>query len=138
MADTGQQEVGPCLLTLTDSAAAQKTVTDDDFLDALQKQQMKLEDNNGLLAEKLVRIEENLRTQEERQRELERVRQEENQQRWRSLCFLIFNQRTAKPWVTSYYKNIPMHIYCLPIESVKHQLRKKKKKKKKKEEKECN
>ncbi|KAK2832556.1 hypothetical protein Q7C36_016018 [Tachysurus vachellii] len=136
MADTGQQEVGPCLLPLTDSSAAQKTVTDDDFLDALQKQQMKLEDNNGLLAE-LVRIEENLRTQEERQRELERVRQEENHQRWRSLCFLILNQRTAKPWVTSYYKNIPMHIYCLPIESVKHQLRKKKKKKKKKE-KECN
>ncbi|KAK3518202.1 hypothetical protein QTP70_033895, partial [Hemibagrus guttatus] len=137
-ADTGQQEVSPCLLPLTDSAAAQKTVTEDDFLDALQKQQMKLEDNKGLLAEQLVRIEQDLRervrVQEERERELERVRQEENRQRWRSLCFLILNQRTAKPWVTSYYKNIPMHIYCLPIERVQHR----KKKKKKKKEKECN
>lgn len=56
------------------------------------------------VCEKLVRIEENLRTQEERQRELERVRQEENQQRWRSLCFLIFNQRTAK------YEHFIRHI----------------------------
>ncbi|KAF4079463.1 hypothetical protein AMELA_G00178330 [Ameiurus melas] len=99
MEDTGHQDVSPCLFPLTDSTAAQKMLTEDAFQDAQQKQQMKLEDNNCLLAE-LIHIEqdlrEKLRIQEERQRELERKRQEDNRQRWRSLCFLILNQRTAK------------------------------------------
>ncbi|KAB5542063.1 hypothetical protein PHYPO_G00087140 [Pangasianodon hypophthalmus] len=99
MEDTGQPDVSPCLFPLTASAAAQKAVTEDAFLDALQKQQMKLEDSNCLLAE-LARIEQDLRErlhiQEERRRELERVRQEENRLRWRNLCFLILNQRTTK------------------------------------------
>ncbi|XP_046728541.1 uncharacterized protein LOC124400811 [Silurus meridionalis] len=121
----------------SDSAAGQRTVSEDkDFQDAPHKQQMK-PDDNCLLAE-LVRIEQDLREkariEEERRREEERVRQKENRKRWRSLCFLVLNQRTAKPWVTSYYTNIPMHIYCLPIESANQQPWKRKKKKKK----ECN
>ncbi|TSP25376.1 hypothetical protein Baya_9601 [Bagarius yarrelli] len=84
---------------LNAAAAHQKAVTEDDFLHALQKQQVKLENNNGLLAE-LVRIEQDMREklqlQEERQQELKSVREEENRQRWRNLSFLILNQRTAK------------------------------------------
>ncbi|KAL1250835.1 hypothetical protein QQF64_018631 [Cirrhinus molitorella] len=79
----------------------------------------------------LARIEQDLKDtiqrEEKRQQELDQVRREENRIRWRSLLFLSLNQRTAKPWVTSYYKNIPMHIYCLPIETVVRNQNKKKK-----------
>lgn len=98
-------------------------------------------------------LKESIRREELRQRELDLVRREENRIRWRSLSFLSLNQRTTKyeppkkrcqssfkkkclltfislfhvrPWVTSYYKNIPMHIYCLPIETVAHKQQNKK------------
>ncbi|XP_077057905.1 uncharacterized protein LOC143710699 [Siphateles boraxobius] len=95
--------------------------TEEPSADILYEQQRKAEDQICLL-EALARIEqdlkESIRREEKRQQELNQVRQEENRIRWRSLSFLSLNQRTAKPWVTSYYKNIPMHIYCLPIETV--------------------
>nr|XP_046192751.1 espin-like [Oncorhynchus gorbuscha] len=100
----------------------------------LQEHQSKVEDNKRLL-EELARMEEELidRLQREvaRQRELNVLRQEDNRLRWRTLCFLQLNQRLKKPVVTSYYKNIPMHIYCLPIQTVGKGNSNKKKKKKK-------
>ncbi|TRZ01104.1 hypothetical protein DNTS_007831 [Danionella cerebrum] len=87
----------------------------------LQKKQRQIEEQRSLL-EELARIEqdlkESIRREEKRQQELDQVRREENRIHWGSLTFLSLNQRTAKPWVTSYYKNIPMHIYCLPIDTV--------------------
>ncbi|KAL7827733.1 hypothetical protein AOLI_G00308850 [Acnodon oligacanthus] len=124
-----EKDASSGLLPPISCAADQKPNREDPLRDTLHEQHRTLEDNTCLLVE-LARIEqelrESLRREEERQQELERIRQEENRQRWRSLCFLSLNQRTAKPWVTSYYKNIPMHIYCLPIEAVAQRQKKKK------------
>ncbi|KAK6488320.1 hypothetical protein HHUSO_G9716 [Huso huso] len=71
-----------------------------------------------LLAE-LTRFEEEIRArswkERERQEALQRKRFEENQERWKSLHNITLSQRLNKPWVFSFFTNIPMHIYCQPI-----------------------
>ncbi|XP_076860634.1 uncharacterized protein LOC143513804 [Brachyhypopomus gauderio] len=122
------REEGPCLLPPINCGVTRTAAREDPILAATHEQQEKLKDNRCLLAE-LVRIEQELREtlhrEEHRQQQMDKRRREENQQRWESLCFLSLNQRTAKPWVTSYYRNIPMHIYCLPIETVVQRKRRK-------------
>ncbi|KAM6962128.1 uncharacterized protein LKV04_021006 [Tautogolabrus adspersus] len=87
---------------------------------ALYEQQRKLEDNRSLL-EELGRIEaelrESLRLDVERQREAEFLRQQENKLLRTNLCYLSLGQRVAKPWVSSYFRKFPMHIYCLPVQA---------------------
>ncbi|CAK6974525.1 uncharacterized protein LOC126385844 isoform X2 [Scomber scombrus] len=89
----------------------------------LYEQQRKLEDNRSLL-EELSRIEaelrESLRLDMERQQEAEFLRQQEKEQLWQNLCYLSLNQRVTKPWVSSYFRKFPMHIYCLPVQSANH------------------
>ncbi|KAK6292362.1 hypothetical protein J4Q44_G00369460 [Coregonus suidteri] len=113
------KEERPCIFPPINPAALSKEREDPAQL-ALQEHQRKVDDNKYLLV--LTRIEEelrdSLRREVERQREINVIRQEENRLRWRTLCFLQLNQRLKKPVVTSYYKNIPMHIYCLPIQTV--------------------
>uniref|UniRef100_UPI0037E70BE0 myelin regulatory factor-like protein n=1 Tax=Semicossyphus pulcher TaxID=241346 RepID=UPI0037E70BE0 len=88
----------------------------------LHEQQGKLEDNRSLL-EELGRIEaelrESLRLDVERQREAEFLRQQENKLQRTNLCYLSLSQRVAKPWVNSYFRKFPMHIYCLPVQAAK-------------------
>ncbi|KAG5267450.1 hypothetical protein AALO_G00221860 [Alosa alosa] len=128
----GPKDVRECVFPPINLSQSQRGEKDDHAVLMLYEQQRKLEDNRCLLAE-LARIEQELREslqrEEEKQRALDKVRQEENRLRWKNLCFLSLNQRTAKPWVNSYYKNIPMHIYCLPIKSLAHKNSKMKRKK---------
>ncbi|KAM9705771.1 uncharacterized protein ACNS7B_001863 [Menidia menidia] len=90
---------------------------------AVCDQQQKLEENRSLL-EELTHIEaelrESLRLDEERQQESQFLRQQGNQLLWQSLCFLSLSQRVAKPWVSSYFRTFPMHIYCLPVQHAGH------------------
>lgn len=112
----------------------QRRETPDPATLALYEQQRKRED--GKLLDELARIEydlrDGLRRDVERQRALDTIRMEENRISWSSLCYLTLNQRVRKAFSASYYKNIPMHIYCLPIQSVAHKPNKKKKKKERK------
>ncbi|XP_057710467.1 epidermal growth factor receptor kinase substrate 8a isoform X10 [Corythoichthys intestinalis] len=40
-----------------------------------------------------------------------------SEERRRNLGFLRLGQRLARPWVSSYFRQFPMHIYCLPARS---------------------
>ncbi|KAL6116561.1 uncharacterized protein ACO6RY_14549 [Pungitius sinensis] len=88
-------------------------------LPSLSQQQKKLEDNRTLL-EELGRIEvklrESVRPDIEQQREAEILRRHENNLLRTHLCYLSLGQRVAKPWVSSYFRKFPMHIYCLPVQ----------------------
>ncbi|XP_078021430.1 uncharacterized protein LOC144461777 [Epinephelus lanceolatus] len=90
---------------------------------ALYEQRRKLEDNRSLL-EELGRIEaelrESVRLDLERQQEAEFLRQQENILLRTNLCYLSLSQRVAKPWVSSYFRKFPMHIYCLPVQAANH------------------
>ncbi|KAM4523914.1 uncharacterized protein V3H82_002017 [Fundulus diaphanus] len=90
---------------------------------AVYDQQRKLEKNRTLL-EELTVIEAELRESQcvdvVRQQEAEFIRQEENKLLWQNLYFLSLSQRVAKPWVSSYFRKFPMHIYCLPVQSPCH------------------
>ncbi|KAM4711810.1 uncharacterized protein FYW61_020913 isoform 1-T1 [Anableps anableps] len=90
---------------------------------AAYDQERKLEKNRTLL-EELTHIEadlrESLHVDVARQQEAEFLRQQENKLLWQNLCFLSLSQRVAKPWVSSYFRKIPMHIYCLPVQSPCH------------------
>ncbi|CAJ1054285.1 uncharacterized protein LOC126385844 isoform X2 [Xyrichtys novacula] len=85
--------------------------------------QEKLENNRTLL-EELSRIEaelrESVRLDVERQQEAEFLRQQENNLLRADLCYLSLSQRVARPWVSSYFRNFPMHIYCLPVTATNH------------------
>ncbi|KAK2859216.1 hypothetical protein Q5P01_003836 [Channa striata] len=85
----------------------------------LHEQRRSLEDNNSLLGE-LGRIEAEIRLNVERQQEAESHRQRENKLLWQSLLYLSLSQRVTKPWISSYFRMFPMHIYCLPIQTVNH------------------
>ncbi|KAM4676034.1 uncharacterized protein O3C94_008676 [Discoglossus pictus] len=65
--------------------------------------------------EELSRLEEERRKWEEKELQEEYLRKEENRDRWRDLQYLSFSQCLSKPWVSSYFKTIPMRIYCLPM-----------------------
>ncbi|MEQ2287433.1 hypothetical protein AMECASPLE_012470 [Ameca splendens] len=90
---------------------------------AVYDQQRKLEKNRTLL-EELTHVEaelrESLHVDEARRQAAEFLRQQENKLLWQNLCFLSLSQRVAKPWVSSYFRKFPMHIYCLPIQSPCH------------------
>ncbi|AWO98287.1 putative myelin regulatory factor-like [Scophthalmus maximus] len=87
---------------------------------SLYEQQRKVDENESLL-EELSRIEaelrETLRLDVERQREDEFLRQQENKLMWQNLSHLSLSQRVAKPWVSSYFRKFPLHIYCLPVQA---------------------
>ncbi|KAE8281091.1 hypothetical protein D5F01_LYC20063 [Larimichthys crocea] len=93
---------------------------------ALYEHRSSLEENRSLL-EELGRIEaelrESMRLDVERQQEAEFLRQQENQLLRTNLCYLSLSQRVAKPWVSSYFRRFPMHIYCLPVQAVNHKTR---------------
>ncbi|KAM8740377.1 uncharacterized protein AB9X84_020246 [Acanthopagrus schlegelii] len=93
---------------------------------AQYEQQRKVEDNRSLL-EELSRIEaelrQSVRLDVERQQEAEFLRQQENKQLRTHLCYLSLSQRVAKPWVSSYFRKFPMHIYCLPVQAANHRAR---------------
>ncbi|XP_076732275.1 uncharacterized protein LOC143413332 [Maylandia zebra] len=97
----------------------ERSPSDDPSSLPLGSQQEKLEDNRSLL-EELAHIEKELRESqqldEERQREAEFLRQQQNKLLWQNLCYLSLSQRITKPWVSSYFKTFPMHIYCLPVQ----------------------
>ncbi|KAM4570170.1 uncharacterized protein PAE49_009380 [Odontesthes bonariensis] len=86
--------------------------------------QQKKPDENRSLLEELAHIEaelrESLRLDEERQQKAEFLRQHENKLLWQNLCYLSLSQRVAKPWVSSYFRRFPMHIYCLPVQDASH------------------
>ncbi|KAK7896774.1 hypothetical protein WMY93_022099 [Mugilogobius chulae] len=113
-------------------AEAQRPQSDPAAL-ALYEHQSKLEDNMSLLDE-LGAIEaelrESLRLDIEREQEDEFLRQQENQLLWQGLSYLSLNQRVAKPWVSSYFRKFPMHIYCLPVQAANQKKRKRNTKKK--------
>ncbi|XP_077958107.1 uncharacterized protein LOC144406289 [Gasterosteus aculeatus] len=94
---------------------------------SLCEQQKKLEDKRSLLQE-LGRIEadlrESVRPDIERQREAEFLRRHESNLLRTHLCYLSLGQRVAKPWVTSYFRKFPMHIYCLPVQAANQRSRK--------------
>lgn len=56
--------------------------------------------DRAVLSAQLTRIEqelrENLRREQERQEALDLARQEENRERWRSLCYISLNQRVNR------------------------------------------
>ncbi|XP_029283855.1 uncharacterized protein LOC115005991 [Cottoperca gobio] len=90
--------------------------------------QRKLDDNRSLL-EELCRIEavlrESVRLDVEQQQEAEFLRQQENKLLRSHLCYLSLSQRVTKPWVSSYFRKFPMHIYCLPVQAANHRGRRK-------------
>ncbi|XP_047431516.1 pulmonary surfactant-associated protein A-like [Mugil cephalus] len=90
---------------------------------ALYDQQRTMEADRSLL-EELTHIEaelrESLRLDVERQQEAEFLRQQENKLLQQNLCYLSLSQRVAKPWVSSYFRKFPMHIYCLPVQAANH------------------
>ncbi|XP_077117197.1 uncharacterized protein LOC143773712 [Ranitomeya variabilis] len=65
--------------------------------------------------EELAIVEEQRKQKERKDLELEYLQQEVNRERWRNLHFITLNQCLSKPWVSSYFKNIPLRIYCLPL-----------------------
>ncbi|XP_030210222.1 cilia- and flagella-associated protein 251-like [Gadus morhua] len=88
---------------------------------ALYEEHRRLEDSRCLL-EELTLIEADLRQSDlldvGRQRERAFLRETDNRMRWQSLLHLSLSQRVTRPWVTSYFRKYPMHIYCLPIQDV--------------------
>ncbi|KAJ8008823.1 hypothetical protein DPEC_G00082420 [Dallia pectoralis] len=111
-----------CVLMPIDTAAQSQGKDRKDPATLFLHQHQRTMENHRRLPEELARIEEELgdclRKEVERQRMLNVIRQEDNRLRWSSLCFLQLNQRLKRPVVSSYYKNIPMYIYCLPIQTV--------------------
>ncbi|TWW64420.1 hypothetical protein D4764_22G0000670 [Takifugu flavidus] len=97
-------------------------------LASLTPNQQRPEEEDGSLLEELGRIEadlrESLRVDTERQREAEFLRQQENKRLRTSLCHLSLSQRVARPWVSSYFRRFPMHIYCLPVQAANHRAKK--------------
>lgn len=91
-------------------------------------------------------LQQTLRLDVERQQEAEFLREQENLLLQQNLCHLTLSQRVAKyertfstrlppaacfcpssedvcvhrPWVSSYFRRFPMHIYCLPVQQVHH------------------
>ncbi|KAG7277621.1 hypothetical protein CRUP_025306 [Coryphaenoides rupestris] len=51
-----------------------------------------------------------------RQQERAFLREQDNRLSWQSLQHLRLGQRVTRPWVSSYFRRFPMHIYCLPIQ----------------------
>ncbi|KAI9535750.1 hypothetical protein NQZ68_040870 [Dissostichus eleginoides] len=81
--------------------------------------QRKLDDNRSLLDELTcieAELRESVRLDIERRQEDEFLRQQENKQLRTHLSYLSLSQRVAKPWVSSYFRKFPMHIYCLPVQ----------------------
>lgn len=38
-------------------------------------------------------------------------------------CLCVFCRCLHRPWVSSYFRKFPMHIYCLPVQAVNHKAR---------------
>ncbi|XP_071058215.1 kinesin-like protein KIF3A [Pseudochaenichthys georgianus] len=82
--------------------------------------QRKLDDNRSLLDELTIieaELRESVRLDVEHRQEDEFLRQQENKQLRTHLSYLRLSQRVAKPWVSSYFRKFPMHIYCLPVQA---------------------
>ncbi|KAM8907840.1 uncharacterized protein AB9W97_004900 [Spinachia spinachia] len=94
-------------------------------LPSLFEQQKKLEDNRTLL-EELSRIEAKLRESVhpdiQQQREAVFLRRHDDLLSTH-LCYLSLGQRVARPWVSSYFREFPMHIYCLPVQAANQRSR---------------
>ncbi|KAJ4923284.1 hypothetical protein JOQ06_026100 [Pogonophryne albipinna] len=102
--------------------------------------QRKLDDNRSLLDELTcieAELRESVRLDVERRQEDEFLRQQENKQLRTDLSYLRLSQRQGnslylnvysilshnisyfphRPWVSSYFRKFPMHIYCLPVQA---------------------
>ncbi|XP_077400587.1 uncharacterized protein LOC144035076 isoform X2 [Vanacampus margaritifer] len=69
-------------------------------------------------------LEASLHLHEQRAQEVDFLSRQENTHMWCSLHFLRLSQQLAKPWVSSYFRRFPMHIYCLPVQPANRRARK--------------
>ncbi|XP_077329053.1 uncharacterized protein LOC143963323 [Lithobates pipiens] len=90
------------------------------------KEVIKTEESSSFLEELALFVEQR-KEREKLDLKEEVLEQEENRQRWRNLHYITINQCLSKPWVSSYFRHIPLRIYCLPLGN-RPQLQKKKKK----------
>ncbi|XP_078798190.1 uncharacterized protein LOC144989496 [Oryzias latipes] len=96
-----------------------------------QNLQDKMLENRSLL-EELARIEAELRgaelqesihLDEDHPRKEDFLHRQKNRLQWQNFCFLGLSQRVSKPWVSSYFRTFPMHMYCLPVQASGHKCR---------------
>ncbi|XP_061523485.1 uncharacterized protein LOC133397058 isoform X2 [Phycodurus eques] len=93
-----------------------------------EKQQVASRNRTTSLLEELASVQGDLeassRLHEQRTRDDGFLRQQENAHLWQNLHFLRLSQQLAKPWVSSYFRKFPVHIYCLPVQPADRRARK--------------